>query len=59
MPRRFRLRITVAQLSFDSRKPSSTAISSLVPSGRAPRITRVQRRSSSRRMLKWIPSTQR
>src|SRR5262245_56551924 len=57
MPRRFRSRSTVFQLSALSRWPSSTAINSFVPSARTPIITSVQRRSSSSGTLKWTPST--
>lgn len=41
-----------APLYVDSRTPSSNAISSFVPSGRAPSLTSAQRRSSSRRTPK-------
>ena len=41
-----------------SRKPSCTATRSLFPSAVAPITTRIHCRSSSKRMVKWIPSTQ-
>ena len=58
MPRRRKSRSSSAQSSPDSRCPSATATSSLVPSARTPTITRQHRRPSSKRMLKWMPSAQ-
>ena len=58
MPRRLRSRSRSAQLSVDSRWPSVMATSSLVPSARTPTMTSAHSRASSRRTLKWMPSTQ-
>jgi len=59
IPRRRQSRSSSAQDSVDSRDPSASAMSSLVPSVRTPTMTSTQRRSSSpRRTVKCTPSTQ-
>lgn len=57
MPRRLQSRSRSAQLAVDSRCPSTRATSSFFPSARTPTTTSVQTRSSSRRTLKYTPST--
>jgi hypothetical protein len=59
MPRRLQSRSRSAHDSEDSRCPSVSATSSLVPSARTPIITSRQTLSCSRRTSRWIPSTHR
>src|SRR5664279_6189241 len=58
MPRRLQPRSRSSHDSIDSRCPSSSAMSSLVPSARTPIITSRHTLSCSSRTLRWIPSTQ-
>src|SRR5215212_8336667 len=59
IPRRRRSRSSSAHDSVDSRSPSETATSSLVPSARTPTITNQHRWACSKRTRKWSPSAQR
>jgi hypothetical protein len=59
LPRRLQSRSRSAHDSEDSRCPSVSATSSLVPSARTPIITSRQTLSCSRRTSRWIPSTHR
>ena len=56
MPLRFKSRRTSDHDSVDSRWPSEIETSSFVPSARTPTMTSAQRRASSSRTRKWIPS---